>query len=250
MNFIHQGLSIAAASAVLSFAAFTNICQPANAATLQTGVLDQEFVIPQGLGAIINGAFAFVGQTYTAGLTGTLVGVNVDLAEFGSATPLRVAIYEVLAGVPTSTVLGETVLASGNPSLTDLISFSEIIPQVTGNQYAIVVNYLDPQSSGQWLGGTPFWQGSTRDDYFEGQVVFSNDTTTWTIYDNGDLHFRTFVLPQETVPVPESSSVLGLLAFGALGVGSSLKRKQRQLSLEPAACVNPTTLAHVPSDLK
>jgi hypothetical protein len=230
MNFIHQGLSITAASAVLSFAAFTDICQPSNAATLQTGVLDQEFVIPQGYGAVIDEASDFVGQTYTAGLTGTLTGVNVDLSEFGSTTvPLRVAIYEVSAGVPTSTVLGETVLALGNPSLNDLISFSEIIPQVTGMQYAIVINYLGSPSPGgilgQWLGGTTFWQGSTRDDYFGGQVVFSNDTTTWTTYEDGDFHFRTFVLPQETVPVPESSSVLGLLAFGALGVGSLLKRK-------------------------
>jgi len=232
MNFLHHGLSITAASAVLTFAAFTDICQPLNAATLQTGVLDQEFVIPQGLGVLINagageiidGAAIFVGQTYTAGLTGNLVGVNVNLAEFGTATPLRVAIYEVLAGVPTNTVLGETVLASGNPSLNDLINFSEIIPQVAGKQYAIVVNYLDPQSTGQWLGGA---RGDYRGDYFEGQVVLSNDANTWRIDNNGDLHFRTFVSSQETVSVPEPSSVLGLLTFEALGAISLLKRKHK-----------------------
>jgi hypothetical protein len=247
MNKIHQGLSITVASVVLSFAAFTDITQPSNAATLQAAVLDQELVIPQGLGAIINGGFTFVGQTYTAGLTGTLAGVNVDVFAFNPTFPLRVAIHEVSAGVPTSTVLGETVLASASATLNDLISFSGIIPQVSGRQYAIVVNYLGAPPPGDALGD---WLGGARDEYLGGQVVFSNDTTTWTTYEDGDLHFRTFVLSQETVTVPESSSVLGLLAFGALGVVSSLKRKQRQLSLEPADCVDPTTLAHVPSDLK
>ncbi len=32
----------------------------------------------------------------------------------------------------------------------------------------------------------------------------------------------------QAVAVPEPASVLGLLAFGAMGVGTALKRKQQQ----------------------
>jgi hypothetical protein len=40
--------------------------------------IDQSFTSPTNLGANINECCAFVGQTYTAGLTGTLAGVSVD----------------------------------------------------------------------------------------------------------------------------------------------------------------------------
>jgi hypothetical protein len=198
MDSIYQRLPIAIASAALGFAAIAATPQSSHAVTLTPPVIDQEFPVLGGLGAVLNGGFTYVGQTYTAGLTGTLIGVNVAVYSFEnvSAPPLQVAIHEVIGGVPTSTVLGQTLF---EPSTSYITSFSEFlkfptaIPQVSGEQYSIVVNYLDAPPLGEFLGQ---WIGSPNNDYLEGQNFFSNDLTNWKL-SIGDLAFRTFVLPQE-----------------------------------------------------
>jgi hypothetical protein len=222
---LHNSFRIALHLSILSFTAIAAISPPSSAATLNGAVLDQEFVMPDGLTGLINEGFTFVGQTYTASLTGTLAGVNIDVSEFDRGNfPLRVAIHEVLAGVPTSTVLSETVLASQSAFLTDFIEFPETILQVTGNQYAIVVNYVGANG----IGALGAWIGGTENRYLGGQHVSSNDTITWDTfaeYASFDLHFRTFVLPQEIVPVPEPSSIVGLLALGTLAGCSNLRSR-------------------------
>jgi hypothetical protein len=198
MDFIYQRVPIAIASMALSFAAIATTCQPSHAVTLNTPVLDQEFPVLGGLGAIINGGFTYVGQTYTAGLTGTLIGLNVAVYSFEnvSAPSLQVAIHEVIGGAPTSTVLGKTLFEPSTSyitSFTEFIKFPTAISQVSGEQYSIVVNYLDAPPLGEFLGQ---WIGSPNNEYLGGQNFFSNDLTTWEV-SIGDLAFRTFVLPSE-----------------------------------------------------
>jgi hypothetical protein len=104
--------------------------------------------------------------------------------------------HEVIGGVPTSTVLGKTLFEPSTSyitSFTEFIKFPTAISQVSGEQYSIVVNYLDAPPLGEFLGQ---WIGSPNNEYLGGQNFFSNDLTTWEV-SIGDLAFRTFVLPSE-----------------------------------------------------
>lgn len=161
--------------------------------------LDQQYANQSNnLIALINEGFTYVGQTYTASQTGCLGVVSIDVRKGSEveAYPLRVAIYDVVAGTPTSQILGQTVLKSSSSSLSDLVTFPKCIGQVAGDQYAVVVNYVGAPSSGagQVLGS---WTGSTTSPYSGGASVFSNDTISWTV-STGDLYFRTYVQVTQT----------------------------------------------------
>jgi hypothetical protein len=158
--------------------------------------LDQSFTTPNNLSTFINECCAYIGQTFTAGRTGRLLGVNIDVTGFGTSLPLHVAIRAVdPSGLPNSTVLGETVLDSSSSPLTRLITFPQDIRVTAGTQYAIVVNYqgAPPEGAGAALGG---WAGAVGDIYRRGSAVFSFDYgASWSSYasEGFDLHFQTNV---------------------------------------------------------
>ena len=107
-------------------------------------IVDQSFTAGGDLTTIINESCAYIAQTYKAGLTGTLDSIKIDtgLNGFGDPLSLDIQIRSVSGGVPTSTILGETVFA-GTPSFSNAISFaSQNISQVAGVQYGIVVHYV------------------------------------------------------------------------------------------------------------
>src|SRR5215470_10448573 len=82
-----------------------------------TTVIDQSFTSQTNFGGNINECCKFVAQTFTAGLTGTLAGINLDVTS-GSSFPLHVAIRTVTAsGIPGPTILGETTLGSSSAPL-------------------------------------------------------------------------------------------------------------------------------------
>ncbi len=167
--------------------------------TLGTGIavvealtLDQSFTSPFDLGADINECCRFIAQTFTAGLTGTLGGVNIDVGST-SVFPLHVAIRTVIDGVPSTTVLGETTLSSSSAPLSLLITFPQVIHITAGVQYAIVVNYesAPPPGPNQFQG---IWGGAGGDQYPGGALYFSFlDGISWFGLGFGDLHFRTYV---------------------------------------------------------
>lgn len=197
-------------------------------------IIDQSFTSPTDLGADINEGFAFVGQTYTAGLTGTLAGVSVDIVEFSpNSFPLDVQIRTVMNGLPTTTILGETSTTAF--SLADIIPFPETIPQVAGTEYAIVVDFLGapPPGPGQSVG---VWGGASGDLYPRGDLVFSSDEgMTWlNLGGGGDVHFITFV----NTPVPEPSTLL-LLGSGLLGLAGFRRRATRGGSVTKRGAVTP-----------
>lgn len=67
-------------------------------------IVDQSFTSGSDLGASINDCWVFVAQTFTAGVTGTLAGVNIDVLGFDPALfPLDVAIRAVSGNVPFRT---------------------------------------------------------------------------------------------------------------------------------------------------
>ena len=195
--------------------------------------LDQSFTGPtDAVLAILGGQY--IGQTYTANITGTLAGVNLDIAFCGGVTcspasdttfPMQVAIYDIVDGLPT-TVLGSTTLPAGQPApLSLLITFPEVISEIAGKQHAIVVNF-----PGSTLGPCcPFpnnglWPVSTMNSYTAGDLVFSNDGVSWTpIFGPGgtrifaDVHFQTYINPERE---PEPATLLlfssGLVVFGGV----------------------------------
>jgi hypothetical protein len=158
-------------------------------------ILDQSFTSPGDLTAVINECCAFVGQTYTAGVTGTLAGISIDVESSGPF-PLHVAIRAVAGGLPTTTVLGDVTLGSSSSALSQLIVFPQVIPQVAGVQYTIVVNYLGapPPGPGQAQGG---WAGATGNAYPGGDLLLSfNGGVSWFVDSpDFDLHFKTFISP-------------------------------------------------------
>jgi hypothetical protein len=173
---------------------FFMLCASADPVRAQT-VVDQSFTSPTNLVANINECCAFVAQTFTAGLTGTLAGVNIDVSSSNSPFPLHVAIHTVTSnGQPSSTILGETTLNSNSSSLSMLITFPEVINIVAGEQYAIVVNYqgASPPGAGQVQG---IWFGATGNVYTGGDLYFSVGGSSWFPSGLGDhdVHFQTYV---------------------------------------------------------
>jgi hypothetical protein len=162
-------------------------------AVVEALTLDQSFTSPNDLGAAINECCRFVAQTFTAGLTGTLGAVTINV-QSSSRFPLHVAIRTVIDGVPSTMVLGETTLRSGSAPLSLLITFPQVIPIVAGVQYAIVVNYegAPPPGPGQSQGN---WAGATGDRYPDGALYFSFlDGISWVMLTPGaDVHFQTYV---------------------------------------------------------
>jgi hypothetical protein len=158
-------------------------------------VLDQSFTAPINLGASFNDCCRFVGQTYTAGVTGTLVGAAIDVFS-SSPFALHVAIRDTTAGVPNDTILGQVTLGTSSTTLTNVLPFS--VPQVAGHKYAIVGDYPDaPPPSPATFQGT--WSGATGNGYASGGAMASADNGGHTWFNDEargfDLRFQTFVAP-------------------------------------------------------
>jgi hypothetical protein len=170
-----------------------------------TPVVDQEFtqVTNVGVTAVINSGCKYVGQSFTAGLSGTLTSVNIEVTSHAGAPPLRVAIRAMRWGKPFGDPLGFRYLKYPQAPLSRSITFAQQIPLVAGEHYAIVVSYKGAQPApgpglGSWAGAGTL---SPPDLYPRGRM-FLGDCPTYGLptlwnFDPGlslyDLHFRTFV---------------------------------------------------------
>lgn len=169
-----------------------------------TPVLDQSSVV--GAAAFDFGPLFFLGQTFTAGLSGRLDHVTIDLGVSFGPGSVTVTFRDGAAGSPGSTVLGSATFASVSQlALTDPITFGSTIDLVAGVQYAIVVKSAFAL----------VWVGAESDVYPGGTFAISTDNSSWSLQPDRDAHFQTFVDPV----IPEPSTVVlfgsGLLWYAA-----------------------------------
>lgn len=158
------------------------------------------------------------GQTFTAGMTGALVRVDVYLGDvfggFSAVGPLAYDVRRVVSGAPSAasgdvlvrgTLARSTFTAEGFYTLD--IGAAQI-PVRIGDQFAIVLSSTDPDSVAPWT-----WRGSSAfaSTYAGGARFFRiNETAAWVQSLDSDLAFRTFVDPAAPVPT------LAEWAMGAL----------------------------------
>jgi hypothetical protein len=162
--------------------------------------LDQSFTVgANDLSAGLYGKPVFEAQSYTAGITGTLQGVAIDVSALDVTQVARIQIEAIVNGVPSNVVLGTARAAKGGDlSINTVIPIPGNVAQVKGQQYAILVDYPDAPPFVNGIGNTASWNGADGNGYAAGTMFATFDGgTTWTSYASQgfDLHFQTFVVP-------------------------------------------------------
>jgi hypothetical protein len=192
----------------------------------QAQQLDQSLTGPfLNLGANINEGARYIAQTYTAGLTGALFGVSINIlaATDKPSIPLRVLLLDTSAGIPTSTILGQGNTASNTVDLSTIIPISGNVSQIAGHTYTIAVfaPTAPAPGAGQGIGVWGGFAGQT-DPYPGGSIFSSNDLSTWFSFGgNEDVFFKTFV---NVTSAPEPGS-LAFLSVVALPIVRIIRRR-------------------------
>lgn len=165
-------------------------------ASASAGDLDQQQALAPGARGITSTQSG--AQTFTAGRTGLLDQVDLNLAKGGSPVNLTVELRDVAAGVPGDQVLATaSVPASGVP-LTAAHAFVAIpfpVPgSVTaGTQYAIVA-YTAASGVNYYY----WWDGGPPSPYAGGVeflALSSPPVAPWTSQAAIDFAFKTYVAP-------------------------------------------------------
>jgi hypothetical protein len=137
-------------------------------------------------------------QVFTAGITGSLTGVVVNVAETGPAPTgnLVVSIESVtgsaLSAVPSGSLLGQTTLSPSQVTNgPNSVTFSSGITSISGTQYAIVLSDTTDQN-GQYL-----WGGTDAANYPGGSGEY-NRGSGWLVeppsaHGPVDFVFQTYV---------------------------------------------------------
>jgi len=164
-----------------------------------TAELDQSFITGNDLSDGLYGKPALMAQSYTAGISGTLQGVAIDVSAIDVTQIARIQIEALAGGIPSNVVLGSARAARGGDlSINTVIPLGGSIPQVAGQQYAILVDYPDAPPFVNGIENTASWNGSDGDLYPAGTMFTTFDGgTTWQSFasEGFDLHFQTFVIP-------------------------------------------------------
>jgi hypothetical protein len=195
-------------------------------------IVDQSFLgtnPPTGFN--VAEGFAYVGQTVTAGVSGHLVAVELNVARRPDfLIPWVLDIQEVVEGIPTGVILSSTTLAAEDIPLLPVslsptaplalsVAMNKAVPLAAGQQFAIV---LHPQG----LEGVPglfagLWGGA--DGYLGGTALHGHYGNLLSP-SGGDVHFRTLM------HVPEPSAAAMLMAGMLSAFAPSFKRQRNAVS--------------------
>jgi hypothetical protein len=172
----------------------SSVCGASNPAKL-----DQSFTSGDDLSDGLYGKPALMAQSYTAGISGTLQGVAIDVTAIDTSQVARIQIEAITNGLPSNVVLGQARAASGGDlAISTVIPFTTTIAQVAGQKYAILVDYPDAPPFVNGIENTASWNGSDGNLYPGGTLFTTfNNGTTWQSFESEgvDLHFQTFVIP-------------------------------------------------------
>jgi hypothetical protein len=162
---------------------------------------DQSFTTPTNASLTLESVgFMRIAQTFTAGITGALHAVSIDLKPTGPDDVLYIVLMGVTNGVPDGTFLADRFLYEADMQAlsNDALSYQIPMPDVyiqAGKQYAIMVGYLGYPPSAP---PTSTWSGATGNLYSGGSAFTAANGSyfDWQpVIDPGlDLHFRTFVI--------------------------------------------------------
>jgi hypothetical protein len=175
-----------------------------------------------------------VGQTFTAGLSGRLdqIDVNVERNAFDQP-PLIVEIRDVSGDLPGSDVLASaSVPADQVPTGSDgmnqstSVEFTSPATVVAGTRYAFVLRVAEPGPQSD--SGSPGYRVHLTQAVGDGPYPGGRSATmsfftggSWTALDGYDLLFKTYVLQDEppapnTPPVANDDSYAHDISFGAM----------------------------------
>jgi hypothetical protein len=164
-----------------------------------TPQLDQSFTAPDDLSDGLYGRPVFMAQSYTAGITGTLQGVAINVSALDVTLVARIQIEAIVGGIPSNVVLGTARAPHpGDLDINTVIPIPGSVAQVAGHQYAILVDYPEAPPFFNGIGNTASWNGSDGNPYPAGTMFTTFDGgVTWTSFESQgfDLNFQTFVIP-------------------------------------------------------
>lgn len=201
MRLLHTAVTLVIASTAL--VAFVP-------AAYAVGDLDQSVSGSTPNSTVVSSSQA-VGQIFTAGRTGLLDRITIDVRKEGTPGELNVLLFEVSGGLPSGTALASQVVAANEVTTTMgavTVNFSSPASITTGVQYAILLE--SPNSTLTFdmfmmraVGGQYSW-GAENNPLANGSAVFRS-SGSWSS-SSGDFRFSTFVTSAPATPAVGSSA--------------------------------------------
>ncbi len=206
------------------------------------GLLDQSYIEGSNTGTFIT-TTSWGGQTFIAGVTGTLTKVEMSLFCNGcTGTPpnITVSLRATSAGLPTGSDLATgTILGFLNGASTPYtVTFASPIPVTAGTQYALILRPVTNPTGSNYA-----WLRAAQGMYPGGQrVISTNNGATWTTDSTRDFWFRTYVQPfsgdfvsgvKDANPAAAATQTWGNLAWNASTPANTTLRFQVAASTSP-----------------
>jgi hypothetical protein len=129
-----------------------------------------------------NPPYAWYGQTFTAGITGKLVEVQINENLYDSPRPVEIHTTQNIGGLwyPTTTVVATGTLPRSGYTGWRNVPLTPQPAVISGTHYAILIQGV-------------YQYSLTGDLYGRGSVTYSSDGTTYGLDGGYDLDFRTYV---------------------------------------------------------